>query len=144
LILRGLLRPLVSLGIGGCLYVLFRPQQLVLFVWLDGLGLTRAAQRAREWAAPWQPDLPAWVIYTLPGMLWLYSMIEICSLIWSSDQGGRRAVIAIIGVAAAGLEISEAVLHGTGTFSYTDLAAIVLVVAAVLGADRLTLREEEE
>lgn len=139
-----LLRAVLALSIGGCIYVLFRPRQLVLFDWLADLGLTRHVEWAREWAAPWRSDLSEWALYTLPDALWLYSLLEITAVIWSSARRARYAAFAVIGALAAGLEISEAFLPGTGTFSFPDLAAIVLVLTAVFWIHRMKQQGEQE
>ena len=80
-VVRGALAVL-ALIVGGIIYILFRTNTLLMFTWFDSCGLGPAIRTAREAARPFQSALPGWIRYTLPGGLWLYSMLEVVALIW--------------------------------------------------------------
>jgi len=98
---------LVLLLLGLALYLLYRPQTLVLFRLTDALGASAVIDSWRAAAASW--TLPSVVVFCLPGGLWAASYI----LVMDSLLCGRQmpavqlmgvSVIPLIGIVSEALQ----------------------------------------
>ncbi|MDD4406241.1 MAG: hypothetical protein PHO36_15945 [Parabacteroides sp.] len=61
------------LFIGGSIYLLFRPKSLLMFVWVDKLGLTAAIDKLRDEVS--HISLSRTFTYCLPDGLWVASYV---------------------------------------------------------------------
>tara|TARA_B100000795_G_C22633050_1_gene373365 strand:+ start:136 stop:588 length:453 start_codon:yes stop_codon:yes gene_type:complete len=67
--------------VGGIIYVCFRTKNLVLFDWLEFIGLDPIVDMIRLKSKQCSVYLPDQFIYSLPAGLWLYSFISFNILI---------------------------------------------------------------
>src|SRR5687768_13245352 len=81
-LLRVFAHVVLPLGIGFALYVLWRPTNLWIFVWLDAVGLTDVVLAIRRVTVGMGESLPTAVLYSLPAACWTYSFCVIIGLIW--------------------------------------------------------------
>jgi hypothetical protein len=116
------------LALGSTIYVLARPKGLIVFDWLDVVGLTPMVDSLR--AAT--PELPEWVLYSLPTGLWSYAFSASVSLIWRAQRIERRLWLAVVSATCLASEIGQAIKVVPGTFSMQDLTANA--VGCFLGA----------
>src|SRR6478736_3226330 len=70
-IMRAIAAPALPVGLGGCIYVLWRSNSLFVFRWFEIAGLHPVIQRARLFTACARPHLPTWFIYSLPDATWV-------------------------------------------------------------------------
>ena len=115
---------ILLLAVGGAIYLLYRPQTLVLFRVTDTLGLTAAID---NWRATTQAGLPEWVIYSLPNALWTVAYILITDSLTLDEPEGYRlrtaAFIPMLGIVSEALQAAGVI---PGTFDWLDLGAYAL------------------
>lgn len=111
----------VLLFLGGMLYVLYRPQSLLLFRVADGMGLTDAIGGWRHAAAPFAPA--EFVVYNLPAGLWALSYVLIVGTLAQGLPSVKRwvavAFVPLVGVVS---ELMQAARLLPGIFDWIDLA----------------------
>ena len=125
---------LIALGVlllfmGGMIYVLYRPQTLLLFHVAGGLGMTDLIGQWRQMATVWHPA--AFTIYCLPAGLWALSYVLIVGTLAQGLPVIRRWIavffIPLLGIAS---EVLQAVNIVPGTFDWTDLTLYALPLIA--------------
>lgn len=72
------------LGIGGSIYLLFRPKTLLMFKWVESLGLSEHIDRLRDMVS--NITLNHITLYSLPDGLWLASYIIVVNTIVSKNN----------------------------------------------------------
>ena len=72
------------LGLGGSLYLLFRPKTLLMFKWVDSLGLSEYLDLLRDMVS--DITLNHITLYSLPDGLWLASYIIVVNTIVSKNN----------------------------------------------------------
>ena len=72
------------LGLGGSIYLLFRPKTLLMFKWIDTLGLSEYVDRLRDMVS--DITLNHITLYSLPDGLWLASYIIVVNSIVSKNN----------------------------------------------------------
>ena len=115
----------VLLAAGGAVYLLLRPQKLLLFRVADGLGLTSQVNRWRSSVSG--VSVPDWTVYCLPDALWTtaYLLVIDCALRDATRQQRLQAaaVIPALGLAS---ELLQGAGLLPGTFDALDLVAYAL------------------
>lgn len=113
---------------GGAIYVLWRPETLVMFSWFAALGLSEPVAHIRALATPAAASVPQWVYYSLPQALWLLSGCVAIHAVWRnwSSVNAQVWVFAAFAIAAGG-EIGQALHVVPGAYDSRDLALILAV-----------------
>jgi len=113
------------LFLGGTLYIVFRPTNLIMFSWFDTVGLTNLIESIRQ--ESFQEPLSEWFIYSLPYGLWLYAFIFTLVLIWGIQLKTNNILWfltpIIIGVSG---ELGQYFNIIPGTFDFIDLITCVI------------------
>ena len=65
---------------GTMLYLLWRPDSLLVFQWIATVGLTDPVAVARAMMEAW--PVPPWVLYALPGGLWVFAGTTAVAAVW--------------------------------------------------------------
>ena len=117
------------LVLGGGIYLLFRPQNILMFKVVETIGLSSDVDRWREMAG--NVSLPDFVVYCLPNGLWAAAYIMVIDG-WLYRQTKRcrlsaAAVIPLIGTMA---EMMQATGCIPGTFDYGDIACLMVPLFA--------------
>src|SRR5699024_2134565 len=108
------------------IYLLFRPNDLLLFKWVDFLGLKEIIETFREFAYPLKSNLPDWFIYSLPNGLWLYSLVVSILTIWGHKiTQNNIAWIFLAFLVGFGAEFGQLLGIIQGTFDIYDLLTII-------------------
>ena len=124
---------MLLLFMGGMIYVLYRPQTLLLFHVAGGLGMTDLIGQWRQMATAWHPA--AFTVYCLPAGLWALSYVLIVGTLAQGLPAIRRWVavffIPLLGIAS---EVMQAMGIVPGTFDWTDLTlyALPLIAYAII------------
>ena len=107
-------------GLGGLIYLAFRPTTILMFHVADGMGLMPLVMAWRSWTAAWQPA-EFWV-YSLPGGLWAAAYILLVYGLLLRQSAMLRITIAssnpMIGVVS---ELLQGVGLLPGVFDWADL-----------------------
>lgn len=124
----------IPLLLGGVIYLLWRDTSLLMFLWLEELGLSEAIANARSSSLLQATRPPAWVVFSLPNALWVLALVSSAGLLW---RGTRRPWLKIAVTIAAcfgvGAEVAQGLGVLPGTFSITDVA-LAATGAAIGGA----------
>ena len=115
----------VTLLVGAMIYVLFRPTHLLMFDWIDNIGLMDLVSRIR----PNLKDVPDWVVYSLPDGLWMFSYCLFIGCIWDFDLKRSFYVLSILPVFAVTNEIMQHNHLVPGTFDWMDVVAFLTAYA---------------
>lgn len=114
--------------VGGLLYLLYRPQTLLLFHVADAMGLSSGIGQWREGASGLQPA--EFIVYNLPAGLWAASYVLItATLSQPLPRPRRRVAVAFIPLIGAVSELMQVVGLLPGTFDPADLVLYLLPLA---------------
>jgi hypothetical protein len=111
------------LAVGGLIYILFRPDTTLLFCLLAKAGFAESLYQFRSVAVA---GLPYWVVYCLPGALWVAAYILITDTVlhgWAlRPKLLTAALIMSVGVVS---EMLQSVAIVPGTFDSADIVAYI-------------------
>lgn len=124
--------PVSALLLGGCIYILLRPETYGLVQWIISLG--GPGDISSGLFSQYAPYFPDWFIYTLPNGLWAYSFSFLMWWLWSGRERSvlKYAWLASVPLLIFGFEISQYVGFIPGTFSIPDLISGSLGMVAGL------------
>ena len=137
----------LPLLVGGLLYIGLRSPQLVLFRWVELLGLVRVVAAWRSVLAPLAPVVPEWVVFSLPDALWTYALAWSLARVWrDSPRALLIGALTVPVLAGPGYELAQWVGWIPGTFDPVDvlLTSCACLVGAVLGVRSRTRSKERD
>lgn len=107
---------------GGCVYLTSRSETLLMFVWVEHLGLGMLIDALRvnvEGNIVFSQD---WVRFSLPNALWLLAGLMVFDSIWGDKQTIDKVfwMLTFWGV-AMGSEFAQALHLLPGTFDWQDV-----------------------
>lgn len=109
---------------GTLIYLLWRSDSLVVFRWLDVIGLSDFVTEVRENVGISATDLPEWIRFSMPDGLWVFAATTALGAVWLEDWRVESTLWIALPLALACLvEIGQATGHIDGTFSAIDVAA---------------------
>jgi len=112
---------LISLIIGTAIYILFRSTDLLVFTWIENIGLGEEVNELRDWANPILPHLPEFILFSLPDGLWAFSFSASILLIWRNEKSKKYLWLLVPIVFAILPEILQKFKLFPGTFDVYDL-----------------------
>lgn len=80
------LNVVIPLFLGGTIYLLFRSEHLLMFRWVESIGMYDLLSQMRLSAGFLRHELPDWVIFSFPNSLWFYSLLSFVHWIWKRDR----------------------------------------------------------
>jgi hypothetical protein len=131
----------LPVAVGAAIYVVWRTPSLLVFRWLELLGLSSAAFELRALLGGVRAFLPRIVLFSGPDALWVYALTSAMLLIW---RGPTRSVRAWLWISAGFTisfvtELGQALGGFPGTFDSADLvcsfAAALLAIWNLRGKD---------
>lgn len=130
----------VPLGVGGILYLLYRPATLRLFSWADAVGLLAAVEAMREGTTVKYEHMPSWVIYSLPNGLWLFALCYFMYAVWEDVEDVRRWIWLPVGLLLGpGIEVLQAFDIVPGVFDMWDIVWMMCALSAVFVIDCVSM-----
>jgi hypothetical protein len=72
---------LLPIIIGGLIYIVSRSKSLKMFDWFEKINLSNEIGIIRDYFSSVQ--LPNWIIYNLPDLLWVFSFTSLLFIIWN-------------------------------------------------------------
>lgn len=117
-----LLASVLSMFLGGMIYLLWRPQNLVMFSWCRSIGILNFIRWMRDAVLF---DLPAWFVYSLPQALWCFSGLCCIHAIWN-QKDGERFWLSSVFLGSLSIEFMQLFHVISGTFDAVDFVFIVL------------------
>ena len=121
---------LLTLLLGGFIYISFRSDTLIMFNWFNELKLNTLIIGLREYTIPFKNYLPQWVIFSLPDGLWIFSSTSIMLLLWNNKLNIKTIIwILLIPLYAFSIEILQLCQLYPGTF---DIIDIILYISGIV------------
>lgn len=129
--INNILIVILPLIIGCVLYLFFRAENLILFKWIDYLGLSNYINEIRNLSLIKNITLPNWIVYNLPDGLWIFSLTYLVIYLWDFKIN-KHSILWIISAPIIGIstEFFQLAKSFSGTFDIIDL--IFLVIASTL------------
>ena len=125
--------------LGSFIYLLARPTTLIMFDWVEALGLAQEVEAARSLLHDAVGQLPQWFVYSVPFALWVASYLLFNDAIWGRSTGwGRRGWFWCIPAVAVASEVLQGSGTLPGTFDPVDLLLVVVATASVILFDKST------
>lgn len=119
---------LISIVLGGVIYVLFRDQSLLMFSWFDVIGLTPVIVSARDIVSPISLIIPKWFFFSLPNSMWAFGGILLFCCIWRDCILEKTLWIFVFLCISIGSEIGQLVGSIPGTYDPTDMVLMVIFI----------------
>lgn len=69
--------------LGMSIYLMFRPETLIVFKWLSVFSLNGPVYDMRLFTLPLKPYVPGWVVFSLPDGLWVFSYVCFLFYLWN-------------------------------------------------------------
>ena len=121
--------------IGGLIYILWRSENLLMFVWFDYLNLTETIFDLRHVTSNYKNSFPSWFYYSLPTALWTFSGTLLFLTIWSGNFLYEKTIwVSIFLIFSFGFEIGQFLGFVAGTFDVKDifLSGIFVILAVII------------
>jgi hypothetical protein len=122
----------VPVCVGGIIYIIFRPESLLMFRWFNFLGISSLIYNLRSSLYIKQITIPFYyqpLIYSLPNALWLFSFVFSILYVWKDSKSKIKyfwiLLICFIGI---GGEIGQALKFIPGVFDITDSGLSIIAI----------------
>ena len=123
-IIVDLILSVISLLVGGLLYLGFRSEKLLMFEWGNCMHLNEYIDCWRNICSSYSPS--EWVIYALPDGLWLFSYMLLVHLIWINTNDKKYKIwLYILPLVGISSEVLQLCIEDLGTFDLMDLICYV-------------------
>ena len=117
-----LILAILTISLGGLIYILLRPTESIFFGWIKTVGLGNELNRLRDLQLFITSTVPEWIIYSLPNGLWAFTYAAIITHIWWRSQSILKFFwIATIPLLVLGYEFLQITELLSGTFCMQDL-----------------------
>ena len=118
---------ILPLLIGGFLYLGYRTERLLMFDWVDNLGLRPTIYQFRLFCT--EHPLPSWIYYSLPNGLWLLSYMLLISVIWDKKDNAQYLFwMYFLPIIALISELLQLFISKLGTFDIVDVSSYLLAI----------------
>ena len=118
---------IISLAIGGLVYLCFRPDYLIMFDWAKILGMEYYLNDLRGYSNSFDVYLPDWTIYSAPNGLWVFSFSMFMLSVWGYNLSSLAIswVLILLGISIVS-EMMQFFRIIPGTFDPVDIAAYII------------------
>ena len=120
---------ILTLFLGGLIYISFRPDNLIMFKWTSIFDLI--IQNIRTLTIVYRIYFPDWFIYSLPDGLWLFSYSTLSLFIWKNRISRENIIwIIIVPIIVIFSEFGQLANIVAGTFDFNDI--VFYMIGAIL------------
>ena len=113
---------LLTLLIGGVIYLAFRTDSLLMFKWFSAASIDTPIELIRGMTLTAKNSLPDWFLFSLPDGLWIFSYTSLVLLIWRNKINRENFFwIAIIPILIILSELGQLFNIVPGTFDLIDV-----------------------
>lgn len=113
---------ILTLLLGGLVYISFRQDTLKMFSWFDRVNMLEAILDFRLFTLPLSVYLPNWFLYSLPDGLWLFSYLSLLLIVWNNTISKHNIHwLLLLPTVAISAEIGQLFTILPGTFDILDL-----------------------
>ena len=119
--------------VGGLIYLLFRSTELLMFRWVEALGLDEALHQSRAQVATLDIELSEFTLFCLPDGVWVFACTAFFARLWHDGPLWMRVFWIGLGpVLAIGGELGQIIGFVPGTFDLLDMLAYGLATVGAL------------
>jgi len=116
-----LLFVIIPVFFSGLIYLLTRPDSIILFNWLEKIGLAEEVTKLRA-QMNLKEILQNWIIYNSPALIWSFSSTVLLGIIWNYNLSKDNLLILLIpSILGILLELFQKIELISGTFDYIDI-----------------------
>ncbi|MDZ7846933.1 MAG: hypothetical protein U5L96_09250 [Owenweeksia sp.] len=120
----------LTLAVGGLIYIAFRSDTLLMFKYIAAISLDTPIEYLREITLTTKKYLPNWLLFSLPDGLWIFSYVTLTLFIWNNKITKENIFwITIIPCTVILFEIAQLLTFTPGTFDLVDLAFYLIGAA---------------
>ena len=134
---------LILMFIGGIIYIIFRPETLTMFSWMNKLGLDYSIIR-NSINIDTSSKIIDFIVFSLPNGLWLLSGILFLGYVWRKNKNLFLLYSTFIFSISAIFEVGQLTNFIPGTFDFMDLAVIIISYLLGLITYKLIFRRSYE
>jgi|SRR5690554_4246601 len=127
---------IVSIAIGGIIYILWREQSLLMFEWFKSIGVINIVESMRSFADKYYSIFPKWVYFSLPNALWLFGGILLFASIWKHHCYEQYFWIGIFVTIAIGSEFGQLLGVTPGTWDNSDMLFMIVSIVCAITLNR--------
>ncbi len=113
---------LSTVFLGGLIYLLWYPDNVRVFHWLELIHLSAPVEFIRNYSMSVYQHIPEWVIFSLPNGLWAFAYALIITYFWWGSSSSAKyfwlGTIPALGIGYEILQLGEVI---PGVFCYQDL-----------------------
>ena len=118
---------ILTLLLGGMVYVSFRTDSLTMFKWFAALSLDTTIETLRETTLTIKQYFPDWFLFSLPDGLWIFSYVSLMLLLWKNEVNKQNLFwIFMVPLIAIASELGQLFNMVPGTFDLVDLTFYLL------------------
>jgi len=77
---------MIPLFVGLSIYLFLRDENILLFCWINDIGLLNQIVSIRKYTLAFRESMPSWFIYTLPDGIWVYSFTICLGIVWYGSR----------------------------------------------------------
>jgi hypothetical protein len=139
---RIFLTAFLAILFGTSIYILWRPDTIKVFTWLDLVGLSAPIESIRSYSKNFLPIIPEWIVFSLPNGLWAFSYATIITYMWWERENSIFKVFWLSSIIVVGLGYEALQYVGAipGTFCFQDLLLCITGVFLGVTITRLIVR----
>lgn len=118
---------IITIIVGGLIYLLFRTSTLTMFSWLKYFGLSETVNGFRNSTLAFGDKLPDWILLSLPDGLWVFSYVCLMLLVWHNSLNNKTFLWVLFApLLAISSELGQLLGLIPGTFDIVDLILYLL------------------
>jgi hypothetical protein len=112
--------------IGGLIYILTRPDRLLMFDWFNQIGIGENIAKLRH-ETDFKQFLNNWIIYNSPAWIWTFSLTVLLGVIWNYKMNRESIIVLLIPLLLGVLsEISQKIGVINGTYDFVDMILYII------------------
>ncbi|MDB4488911.1 hypothetical protein N9017_02220 [Akkermansiaceae bacterium] len=132
---------IVSIAVGGIIYIIWREQSLLMFEWFDLIGLSYFIGSIRYFGTLIGYP-PEWVVFSLPNALWVLGGFLLFFSIWEKESFERNIWLVLFSTIAIGSEIAQLIGFIPGTYDSVDMFLMCVVITLAISINKKKLIKE--
>lgn len=133
----------LAMFIGGIIYLLWRPDNLLMFEWIEFWNLADFIYSLRSITQNY--DLPYYVKFSLPHALWYLSGILIFAVIWNKQRPMQYFWFLLMTLMCFGGEFGQLLNIVPGNFNLIDILwSVIAGIIALIINHKLEMNNEQQ
>ena len=138
-----ILHIIFPLVLGALIYISFRSKRLLVFKWIEFIGMSKTVIKYRKFLNPLKSILPNFILFSVPDGLWLYGYINYFGIVWKNNKRIYVIFIIIGNILSIFVEILQKFRFFPGTYCNEDIYFyIIFEIVALINVGRFLENEK--